>query len=1388
MDIATLGLEIRSDGVVVASDRLKKFGQDADRAEGATKRFSATMQMAMRVAAALGAALGVGALRQYADAWSDMQSRVGAAVKDMEAAPRLMQRMVQLANASYSPLEQTVEVYTRNVGVLRDLGIAADGAADFTESLNHMLVITATRGERAASVQNALSKAMAVGKLQADGLETVLANGGRVAEALAQELDTTVSGLRAMASQGKITADVIANAMLKSLEDVRAEAAEMPATIGDAFTRINTNVLQFVGTLDQTYNISGRVAEAMLAMADAISGAIEPSIAVIDVLIDNFERGVAYATTFAAYMAGAWVASFIAAGGAVSVLNAALVFMRGALIRTGIGALVVVAGELVYQLWNIVDGSQSAGEAISRIGTSAQQTWQRIVAGAQWMVNSIAAFVHQMRLAFHDAFQRILSDLHAMLTAVGNALNMQLPGLDALWEASMAQRDMAFEAQAASNAAGQAAADAFARMWADMSKVTTDLGAFPETMDELGSSSEAAAQTVGGHLAPAIASAGGAAAKANNDLQEFIDKADQLAETMFPGEYAMKEAQELSAALALYGDALNDLQRQAVEAEIGDLFKASELGVRRLEDQTKKSARNMADELQNTLGSILGDLFSKPIEDFDDFIDRVFSGLGQLGQANLSASMDMLFGGGEGLSKAVEKGAKAGTEAGASGGIFDGLANLFGGAGGGANGNPMMNALGSAAGGLGIGYQTQDPMMGALGGALSGIGGGPIGIVAGALGGFIGGLFGASKALKEAQEKLAKLRGEIDSFLDVGEGRGVGEMTKAFREYWDKSHEYQELAMKAGDGALQKRLQSAVNIFFLQLDKDFRLGFEGTLEALSSGQGMGGAFVSAQQSIVGLREELKAFIADTEFMGNKLGELASIDNATEVADNLARARRAAQDYALSVLSGALEMTEMEKAVAEAEGRASALQVTLEQLGMAADEAAGAINDHLGLALAKLRDELTADLNASINDLSGFGFLNEIAEAQAKYQERLRDGAALGLDGSLALRELNLSLADIVQSAGLSQAQIDMLADAFPLMAGLIETVAGQDAMRAVADAEAALRSAYEAQRREIEQTISRLERFGQSIRKFRDDMRLSDASPMGQEAQLAEAAKQFRDLATRAAQGDQEAMDRLTGVSQAYLDEAREYYASSEAYARIWQEVDQTLADIETKTGRQLTEAQRQLDLLDRQVGALITINSSVLSVGDAIQALAMATASRDSALQQQIGAMARISDPISSAYQTYLGRSADATGMAHWQSRLASGWTMDQVINWIKTSPEALARSGIPSYSLGTDFHPGGLAQINEYGRGEIVNLPRGAQVIPHDVSMRMVGRQSNDNGTVVAAIDRLRSDNAALKAELARIASTIALDGQETRETIKQGNKALGDMAKAQKLRQAS
>ena len=38
------------------------------------------------------------------------------------------------------------------------------------------------------------------------------------------------------------------------------------------------------------------------------------------------------------------------------------------------------------------------------------------------------------------------------------------------------------------------------------------------------------------------------------------------------------------------------------------------------------------------------------------------------------------------------------------------------------------------------------------------------------------------------------------------------------------------------------------------------------------------------------------------------------------------------------------------------------------------------------------------------------------------------------------------------------------------------------------------------------------------------------------------------------------------------------------------------------------------------------------------------------------------------------------------------------------------------PTHATGSAYFAGGLTRINEGGRGEIVNLPNGSQIIPHD------------------------------------------------------------------------
>ncbi|MET3790628.1 tape measure protein [Aquamicrobium terrae] len=313
-----------------------------------------------RVMGVLGAAISTRQLVAYADQWTDLRSRVDLATGSQEAGAAVMDRLASMARRTYSSLGQTTESWLANATALRELGLTTAESLDFTEALNNAMVVSGARAERAASVQNALSKAMALGRLSGDNLNTVIQSGGRLAELLASKLGTTVSGLRTLGQQGAITGDVIRTALIGNLELLREEADSMPATIGDAFTLIGNAALQLVGTWDQMAGASSTVSEALILLAD------------------NLERLAAIGIAFAAFMAGRWVAGLIAARVATLTLSGALTLLRGAIIRTGIGALIVGAGELIYWFGQLVKGAGGFGSALELMGNVARAVWDGI--------------------------------------------------------------------------------------------------------------------------------------------------------------------------------------------------------------------------------------------------------------------------------------------------------------------------------------------------------------------------------------------------------------------------------------------------------------------------------------------------------------------------------------------------------------------------------------------------------------------------------------------------------------------------------------------------------------------------------------------------------------------------------------------------------------------------------------------------------------------------------------------------------------------------------------------------------------------------------------------------------------------------------------------------
>lgn len=316
--------------------------------------------MLQRLAGIAAGAFSLRQIQHYADQWTDLRSRVDLATGSQERGALVMERLSSMARRTYSDLGQTTESWLSNATALRELGLSTAESLDFTEALNNAMVVSGARAERAASVQNALSKAMALGVLGGDDLNTVIQSGGRLAELLAEQLGTTVSGLRTLGSEGTITGDVVRTALLGNLEQLRDEADSMPATIGDAFTLIGNAALRLVGTWDQMLGASSSVADVLIMVAD------------------NIDRLAAIATAFAAFMAGRWVAAFVAARIATFSLATALTALRVALIRTGIGALIVAAGELIHQFTQLMGKVGGIGNAFRLLGGVALEVAQRI--------------------------------------------------------------------------------------------------------------------------------------------------------------------------------------------------------------------------------------------------------------------------------------------------------------------------------------------------------------------------------------------------------------------------------------------------------------------------------------------------------------------------------------------------------------------------------------------------------------------------------------------------------------------------------------------------------------------------------------------------------------------------------------------------------------------------------------------------------------------------------------------------------------------------------------------------------------------------------------------------------------------------------------------------
>ena len=177
------------------------------------------------------------------------------------------------------------------------------------------------------------------------------------------------------------------------------------------------------------------------------------------------------------------------------------------------------------------------------------------------------------------------------------------------------------------------------------------------------------------------------------------------------------------------------------------------------------------------------------------------------------------------------------------------------------------------------------------------------------------------------------------------------------------------------------------------------------------------------------------------------------------------------------------------------------------------------------------------------------------------------------------------------------------------------------------------------------------------------------------------------------------------------------------------------------KFASDVKDAMDKLSLFSNVAGRLLAANPIVLAIGAAIAAGALLIANWDKVKawainikDQFVDSFSRIGASISETFHgaitaignffTWLDEKISGIPIlgSIWKAGKSTGsWIAEKLSGWWQGQTQGI-NWGISGHATGTSYFAGGWTRVNERG-GEILNLPGGTQIIPHDVSERMVG-----------------------------------------------------------------
>lgn len=299
MATENVDIAFRATGIPTIKRQLDELGNSAD-------RLTRGVFLLQRALFTLGGTAALAGLMRQLDVLTNLENRLKLVTTSTAQLNSVMDGLFRVSEQSRTSFETTGQIYTRSALALQNYGVTQQQVLDFTESLNKATILSGASAREANAALIQLSQGLGAGRLNGEELQSVLEQLPYVARIIADEMGVPVTALKKLGSEGKITTEIILNAMTNAGAEIDRLFAQTIPTIGQSFEVLRTNWLAFLKEFNDTTGIANKVAQAVLVIAKNIDLIVYSALAL----------SALWATTFAVNAVNMFTASLraVAAG------------------------------------------------------------------------------------------------------------------------------------------------------------------------------------------------------------------------------------------------------------------------------------------------------------------------------------------------------------------------------------------------------------------------------------------------------------------------------------------------------------------------------------------------------------------------------------------------------------------------------------------------------------------------------------------------------------------------------------------------------------------------------------------------------------------------------------------------------------------------------------------------------------------------------------------------------------------------------------------------------------------------------------------------------------------------------------------------------------------